>query len=375
MEISAFALLYNYRLFRRLAGKTAGIMAVVKANAYGHGMAEVAKILATSASPKSQVPGSKTDSRPLWFGVDSGAEALALRGIGISEPILVLGLICPEEFRGLTANNVSFVLARKEDIDLLPPRAKFQIKIETGTNRLGFFPQELPFVIRRLERLRKRPEGFYTHFADAENTHSRFWKRQLVEFRRAEGLFLRAWSAPLFKHASATAAALQYPSARFDIVRVGIGLYGLEPDPRLRALPVVQKLRPVLSWKTRTVQVKKVLRGATVGYDRTFRARRPMTIAVLPVGYWDGYDRGLSSRGVVLLRGKRARVIGRVCMNMTMVDVSDVPRPGVGEEVTLLGKSRNGEEITVANMARQLHTITYEVVTRINPLIPRVIVL
>lgn len=374
VEISSAALRHNLQLFRRLVGVPTAVMAVIKANAYGHGMTEVAKVLTASVSSKSKVSSSKTDNRLLWFGVNSGAEALALRQEGISAPILVLGLVGPEEFEELAAKDISFAVSRIEDLAFLPVRARFQIKIETGTHRLGFFPQELSLVIRRLKKLRRRPEGFYTHFADAERVRSRFWKQQLKELERAERLFLRAWKKPLLKHASATAAALQYPSAHFDIVRIGIGLYGLEPDPEFCKHPLIRELRPVLSWKTRIVQVKKVPKGATIGYDRAYRARRPITIAVLPVGYWDGYARGLSSFGSVLLRGVRVPVVGRVCMNMTMADVSAAPHPKTGEEVILLGKSKNGKEISVVQMAKQLNTITYEIVTRINPLIPRVIV-
>ena len=366
VEISAHALRANHRTFRRLLGPSVALMAAVKANAYGHGMEQVARILASVPAPKR--------AAPLWFGVDSAAEALRLRESGIREQILVLGISDPADFLPMAETRVSFVLARFQDIACLPISARVHLKVETGTHRLGFFPEELPKVFGALHRRGIIPEGLYTHVADAENMHSPFLSTQRERFLRAESLAFRMWpNARLLRHLSATAAALRDPAARCDMVRVGIGLYGLLPDKGFLHHPIAKKLRPALSWKTRVVQVKRILKGESVGYDRTYHAARAMTIAVLPVGYWDGFDRRLSNTGTVLVRGKKASVVGRVCMNMTMADVSNIPRVREGDEVVLLGKQGH-TEITAAEMAAALGTINYEVVTRINPLLMRAVV-
>ncbi|KPJ70313.1 hypothetical protein AMJ51_02305, partial [Microgenomates bacterium DG_75] len=179
-------------------------------------------------------------------------------------------------------------------------------------------------------------------------------------------------------HTACSAAIILYPQTYFDLVRLGISLYGLWPSREVKILvnrskkPKVE-LKPVLSWKARVVQVKKVSKGETIGYGRTFRTNREMKIAVVPVGYWDGYDRKLSNNGRVLIKGQFCPIVGRVCMNMFMVDVSEIPHLRLEEEVILIGK-QGKNEITVEELAEKIGTINYEMITRINPLIPRKVV-
>lgn len=368
VEISSSALLHNCRQFQKLLEPSAALIAVVKSNAYGHGLVAVSRVLAASIAPKAR------QKNPLWFGVDSCEEALALRRAGIVQPILVLGLSSPRQFPVMALRKVHFALSRIEDIPFLPLRARFQIKIETGTNRLGVNLNMLSRVAAALREHRRIPEGFYTHFAEAENRSSGFWKIQLRNLRAAQAIIERHWPRrKFFVHASATAAALSHRSARLQAVRIGIGLYGLPPDVVFARNAVIRRLRPALVWKTRVAFVRRIAKGETIGYGRTFRAAGPMTIATLPVGYWDGYDRRLSGIGKVLFRGRKARVVGRVCMNMTMIDLSAFKSPKTGEEVILLGKHRNGEEISATEIASTIRTINYEVITRINPLIPRIV--
>lgn len=368
VEISSSALLHNYRQFQKLLRPSVVLIAVIKSNAYGHGLVEVARALAAPASSKIK------RKNPLWFGVDSCEEALTLRRAGINRPILVLGLADPKQFSVLASQKVHVAISRIADIPFLSPQSRFQIKIETGTNRLGVSPIMLSRMAAALREHSLVPEGFYTHFAEAENPSSGFWKTQLKNLHAARAIMERTWPKKnFFIHASATAAALLHRSAHLRAVRIGIGLYGLPPDIGFARDATIRRLRPVLAWKTRVIYVRHIAKGETVGYNRTFRAAKPMIVATLPVGYWDGYDRRLSGKGEVLFRGKKARVIGRVCMNMTMVDLSAFKNPVAGEEVILLGKHRNGMEISATNIASATRTINYEIITRINPLIPRMV--
>ncbi len=219
-------------------------------------------------------------------------------------------------------------------------------------------------------------EGVYTHFANIEDTlDPSFAKLQVQRFQEALGIIERAGIRPVHIHASATAGALLYSDMDFTMVRVGIGAYGIWPsrETQLAARERGRQisLSPVLTWKTRVVQVKKIQAGDYVGYGLTYQARRPMQAVVLPIGYYDGYDRGLSNSGRALIHGQPVPVIGRVAMNMTMLDVTDVgAQPD--DEVVLLGRQASAE-IRAEELAEKIGTIPYEVLARINPLIPRIL--
>ena len=387
VEIDASALRHNLSVFQKLVGPQTAVMAVVKANAYGHGLPEIVSILASSF----QLPASS-----LWFGVDSIDEALLIRDLNVKNKILVLGYIPPKRLQEVIANDISFSVYSKELLETIAKnrwvrlaarqarldsarqarldsarqakKPQMHIKIETGTNRLGMRFEELANVAPLLKKHADWIEGIYTHFADTENPQSFFWKEQRARFKEAIALLEKIGVQPM-RHAASSAAALLYPEARYDMARVGIGLYGLSPLVHMRPSGS-HALKPVLTWRTKIAQIKKVQKGETVGYDRAFKALDDMTIAILPVGYWDGYDRRFSNNGEVLVEGTRARVAGRVCMNMTMIDITDVKNAREGDEVVLLGKQKK-EEITAEESAEKIGTINYEVVARINPCIPR----
>lgn len=377
VEIDAAALRHNLGVFQKLAGSKTAVMAVVKANAYGHGLLEVAKILATFEKLKIQ-------NSKLWFGVDSLDEALLIRNLKIKNPILILSFIPPERLEEVIANDISFSVYSKELLEMIAKKQwakkpRMHIKIETGTNRLGMRFEELAKSAPLLKKHTDWIEGIYTHFADTENPQSSFWKEQVARFEEAVALFKQMGVDPP-RHTASSAATLLYPEARYDMIRVGISLYGLWPSREIESRIKNQEswnkkfvLKPVLSWKTRIAQIKKVKKGETVGYDRTFRVERAGRIAILPVGYGDGYDRRFSINGEVLVGGARARVIGRVCMNMTMIDITDIKNAREGGEVVLLGKQKN-EKMSAEELAKKIGTIHYEVVARINPLIARIII-
>lgn len=368
MEIDAAALRHNFSIFQKLVGENTRIMVVVKANAYGHGIAEVVKILTTSAKIKNK-------NSKLFFGVDNIDEALCIRRLDVKNPILVLGYIPPERLKEAIENDISFSVYAEELLEGIvkkrwTKKPRMHIKIETGTNRLGMGFEELAAAAPLLKKRADWVEGIYTHFADTENPQSSFWKEQIARFEEAAALLKKTGADPI-RHAASSAGALLYPEAHYDMVRVGIGFYGLCPSVYVRPL-VPHILKPVLSWKTKIVQIKKVKKSGTIGYGRTFKVSHDVMIAILPIGYWDGYDRRLSNNGEVLVGGARARIAGRVCMNMTMIDITDIKNVREGDEVVLLGEQKKGK-MSVEELAEKIGTIHYEIVTRINPSIPRVV--
>jgi len=372
VEISKKALIYNLKQFRKRVGKKVKIMAVVKANAYGHGIGEVAKIVSVNGAD--------------WLGVNSLEEGVLLREEGIALPILILGYIPLIKIGEAVKNNLSFVVYSQQAIKKanqearkLNKKAKAHLKIETGTNRQGIKIKEISsFAKFCLKQKNILVEGIYTHYANIEDTlDPGFAMEQLKVFKRAVQLIKEVNVKIPVKHTACSAATILFDKTFFDLVRVGIGLYGLWPSPETKISAQEKKikidLRPVLAWKTKVAQIKEVPQGETIGYGRTYRTGRKSKIAILPVGYWDGYDRRLSNSGRVLIGGQFAPVVGRVCMNMIMVDVTDISKVNVEDEVVLLGK-QGKNEITAEEIAQKVGTINYEIVTRINPELPRKVV-
>ncbi|MCU0664317.1 MAG: alanine racemase [Myxococcota bacterium] len=366
-EIDGAALRSNVDQFRRIVGDRV-LLAVVKANAYGHGSELVSReALAAGAD---------------WLGVFAIREGLALRASGIEAPILVLGPPMGDVSGALSAGlrlTVSSLNAAQEVAKVGLKGARLHLKLETGTNRQGLLGHELGEAASILSSSGAIVEGACTHFADIEDTTDHdFAQKQLARFEeRLEELRSLGNSVPL-PHAACSAATILFPSTHFAMVRVGISLYGLWPSRETfvsaRTLGrAAISLRPALTWKTRIAQIKKLGVGEYVGYGRTYRATHQTRIAVLPIGYADGYDRGLSSGAHVLVRGVRAPVRGRICMNMTLVDVTDIPQAQDGDEVVLLG-DQGEEKITAEDLARLAGTINYEIVARISPDLPRVLV-
>jgi alanine racemase len=312
---------------------------------------------------------------------------VALREAGIQAPVLVIGYV---PFLGLeeaVTRDLRLTVYNRETVKRLAALAvrlrktvRLHVKVETGTWRQGVDVKDVgPFV----RDIRKRPglvvEGLSSHFANIEDTTKHDYPlRQLECYRAAcRDLEARGLDVPL-KHMSCTASTLLFPEPDFNLARVGIGLYGLWPSKETYLSCILEKkkplaLEPVLSWKARIAQVKKIPAGAFVGYGCTFRTTRPTVLAVVPVGYFDGYDRGLSNAAHVLVKGRRAPVRGRVAMDFFMADVTDVPGVKLEDEVTLLGADGH-ERISAEDLAALAGTISYEILSRINPLVPRIVV-
>jgi alanine racemase len=366
VEVSRSALLQNVRSVCE-AVKPAKIMAVVKSNAYGHGMAGVAACVRREVG---------------WFGVDSVDEALELRKKGIRKPVLILGYVPPERLSECARYGFSFVAYNLETLKAVSKiRAKtgafkVHLKIETGTTRQGLEGAALEAFVRRAMKIPSvRLEGAYTHYANIEDTTDpSYAMKQLKRFRTEVARIRRLGASPAVLHTACSAAAILYPETRFGMIRLGISLYGhwssKETLAAARQKGLKIKLTPALSWKTVVAQVKTVPKGTPVSYGLTETVSRPSKLAVLPVGYWDGLDRGLSSVGCALIRGRRCKIMGRVCMNMTVVDVTDIRSVKAGDEVVLIGKQ--GSEVIIAEeIASKIGSISYEVLTRINPVIER----
>ena len=381
VEVDNRALLHNFSVIQKHVGKDVAVMAIVKSNAYGHGLLEVAQTLKTVGGWSSEY--SELQPPTVWFGVDNIDEALAVKKEGIKNPILILGYIPRSRLTEVVKDGFRFALY---DIDVLKECARIakklkkkafvHIKMETGTYRQGVMPEDINAFTKAIKRYREYvvAEGIYTHFADTENISSAYYKEQLNVFEKIVSLFKELGITPRYCHTAASAATLLYPKTFFNMVRWGIGLYGLYPSKDVQSLALNNvKLKPVLAWKTRIVQIKIVPKGSTIGYNRAFKASQPMKIAILPVGYWDGYDRRFSSNGMVLVHGRRCAVVGRICMNMCMADVTGIRSVRTGDEVVLLGR-QGSEEITTEEIAAKIGTINYEVITRINSLIPRMVI-
>ena len=386
IEIDAKVLRKNAEQFLRLIPPGTRLMAVIKSNAYGHGLVMVAKELAElrSTNIPDLVPlgGTKSGMEQLWFGVDSITEALRLRREGIKNPILVLGFTLPsrlgeaaEKGIALTVSNTGALKA----IGTLTRRPPVHIKIDTGMHRQGFFPAEMPHIIRLLTRFKIKPEGICTHFASAKDPRDpRYTLKQLSVFRDVTSEMERAGYGGMIRHAAASGGTILFPESRLDMVRVGMGLYGYWPSPESRDTRHITRnteisLKLALTWKTIVSEVKSIPKGALVGYDGTERVGRPTRIAVLPVGYWHGIDRGLSQIGDVVIRGRKAKMLGRISMDMTVVDVTDIPGVKPGDGAILIG-GRGKKAISADAIAEKIQTTAYEILTRINPLIRRTII-
>jgi alanine racemase len=373
IEIDRLALSHNLQQFRRLIGSKRKLLATVKANAYGHGILEVGNIAQRQGAD--------------WLGVHSVKEGILLRENKVNCPILVLGYVPFDELELSVEHNLRMTVYNPETVERLGSlsarsgeKIPLHLKVETGTHRQGIREE---ILLSFIEKIQSYPglilEGLSSHFANIEDTTDHSYALfQLDNFKRiCHKLESRGISIPV-KHIACTAAAILFPDTYFDMVRIGIGMYGLWPSKETYLSCILQnrepiQLKPALTWKTRVAQIKKVPKGAYVGYGCTFRATRETLLAVLPIGYYDGYSRAFSNVSYVLLKGQRAQVRGRVAMDFITIDVTDIPGVELEEEVVLLGEDK-GDKITAEDLARLAGTINYEIVTRINPQIPRIIV-
>ncbi len=365
VEIDLGAIAHNTRRIKEMVGPDVDVMVTLKADAYGHGAVKVAQTALNNGAT--------------WLGVACLPEAQVLRDAGIAAPILILGYTPAWQARDslrcdlrATVFSVDVARALSKAAVALNREARVHIKVDTGMHRLGLFPEE---VIGFIQAIRDLPnlviEGLFTHFSVADGAdewYRAYTGQQLQKFQRLLSDLEEAGIQIPVIHAANSAGTLAWPEARFNLVRPGIAVYGLAPSPDV---PLPPDFRPALTWKTQIAQVKELPPGSYVSYGATYRTDDRRRIAVIPVGYADGFRRAPRTWGEVLVRGQRAPLVGRVCMDQTMIDVTHIAGVRQGDEVVLIGE-QGDDRITAEEVAERLGTINYEVVSEILARVPRV---
>ncbi|MEK7540012.1 MAG: alanine racemase [Patescibacteria group bacterium] len=370
IHISRQALLHNAKTIAAWV-KPAKLMAVVKSNAYGHGASQVVSVLEQSDAVD-------------WYGVIALSEALHLRSQGVTRPVLVLGYVAAEadQLSDAIQHHISLTVYNPADLaklahlaEQLQIKVHVHLKVETGLNRLGFSFQALPEILPLLQHPWVNVEGVSSHFASVEEQDMEHTNQQLKRFQQAIDWLAEHGIHPQEKHIASSAGACLLPQARYTMVRVGIALYGQYPSLANQASLHGQfQLQPILTWQAPVLHVKPVAVGEVVGYGCTYTVTQPTSIAVVGAGYADGVNRLLSNTGRMLLNGQTCPIIGRVSMNSCTLDVTHLSQPPqVGEFATLLG-TQGGQTISAMEVADQLDTISYEVLTRLNWVIHRQVI-
>lgn len=344
-EIDIESLKTNYQYAKRLVGEDVGIISVVKADAYGHGAVAVSKALVDSCGSQ-------------MLGVATVEEALELRESGIKAPILLLGGIYPNEAELVIKNYLTPSLFSEPIASVLNTCAErfgfrlgYHLKVDTGMTRLGADINEIRDLLSEFSDFKNlEMQGLFTHFANADMEVADYTIKQIFSFKKIHSLVNERGFCPKYLHLANSAAIQRFPESYMNVVRPGIMLYG-------SGITQNSKLKPVMKLKTKIIQIKSIPSGVPVSYGGTFVTKRPTRIATLPIGYADGYLRTLSNRSRVSIMGYSVPVVGTVCMDLTMIDVTDVPGVNVGDEVTIFGDDR----VKVEDLARWAETITYEV--------------
>ncbi|SRR6056297_1024241 len=375
LEISRKNLLHNLQEFCRRVGDGVDVCPVLKSNAYGHGLEQTAEII---------------QGKTKWLAVDSVDEACQLkkilkkRGSG-QKNILILGYTLSDNLEEVVKNGFHQVVANLQTLKNLEKichklnlPAFVHLKIETGTARRGIWLKDLSEYLKIIKNNPLlRLAGISTHFANIEDTtEHEYAKLQLKKYKKALESVNKYGFSGFIKHTACSAAAILFSKTHFDLIRPGISLYGMWSSPQTRVSAqqkfIDVQLKPVMTWKTKVAHIKELPAQMPVGYGCTEKVSQKTLSAVLPIGYWDGFDRCLSSIGQVLINGQRCRILGRVFMNMIVVDVSAVKNIELEDEAVILGRQKN-EFISAEEIAEKVNTINYEVTTRLNPKIKRTI--
>ena len=364
--INLDAVCYNMEQMHHNLSDNTQMIGVIKADGYGHGAVQIGREL-------------EKMSYVFGFAVATAEEAMILRRVGLQKPILILGYTFPYCYEELIRYNIRQTVFREDTIDELAECArrmcktvKVHVKVDTGMTRVGIRPDDdgIAFVDKALHTEGIEIEGMFTHFARADETDKRSAREQLKKFQDfMERVEKELDFAIPIKHCSNSAGIVELPEANMDLVRAGISLYGLWPSEQVSR--DIVSLQPVLSLKSHIVYIKEVEAGVPVSYGGIYVTSKKMRVATIPVGYGDGYPRGLSNKGYVLICGKKAPVLGRVCMDQFMVSVDDIPEAAEGDEVTLIG--RDGDiEITMEQLGELSGRFNYELACDLGKRIPRV---
>ena len=353
IEVNLDAIAQNVRNIKKLIGEKTELMAVVKGNAYGHDVLEVVPVVLNNGATR--------------LAVARLEEGIFLRKAGITVPILILGLTLKQQAELLVSYSITPTVSEYEMIEELSKfavkeerTAKVHLKVDTGMGRIGILPDHILDLVKKIKALKNiEIEGIFTHFSVADEKDKAYTEMQFKKFMDVLTVLENEGIRIPVKHVGNSAALLDLPHMCLDLVRPGISVYGLYPS---REVQKTVKLIPAQAFKTRIVFLKELPTGEDISYGRTYTTKKKRTVvASLPVGYADGYNRLLSNQGEVLIKGRRFPVIGRVCMDQTMVDVTNLPLVKVGDEVVLWGRQGH-EEITVEEIAEKIGTINYEIV-------------
>jgi len=356
LEINLDAIAHNVKTIKQIVGENTQIIAVVKANAYGHGAIEVSETL--------------LENGVTMLGVGVVDEGIVLRKAGIKAPILVCGLTTGDQFESLVLHNLTATVCDLRTAQILSriadkrkKRVRIHIKIDTGMGRLGILSKDTLNFVKEISEMKNiEIEGIFTHFAASNEEDGIYTRKQFEKYKKAlleleeEGI-----NIPL-RHVANSAAILHSSSLHLNAVRPGIALYGLFPSPKTKR---TIQLKPAAEFKTKIVFLKKVPAGKSIGYGRTYITTKSSRIATLPVGYADGYSWLLSNKGEVLVRGRRAPIIGRICMDLCMIDVTHISGVQIGDEVVLWGK-QGSEMISAEEVAQKIGSIVYEVICMVD---------
>lgn len=356
-EVNLGAVKHNLLQIKRIIHPTTKIMAVVKADAYGHGVVRISQTLVEN----------KVD----YLAVAGWSEAKELRDANIKSKILILGYT-PGDFIYDVADNFitqtiyNFDILQKYIKKLKNKKLKIHLKIDTGMNRLGISPQNAIDIIKNILKMKNiELEGIFTHFSSADSDR-KYTMYQFLKFKNIiHQLNYEKIEIPLL-HCCNSAATIKFPSMHLNMVRPGIAIYGMLPFAT-KTINVI----PVMSLKSKIISVKEVGKGEKISYNGTFITQRKSKIATVPIGYADGYSRRLSNWGEVLIRGKKVKVVGNVCMDFIMVDVTNIKDVNIGDEIILMGTSRN-QKITADDIAKKIGTINYEITCLVEKRVPRV---
>lgn len=373
VEINALSLHSNIASLQALLKSEVNFCAVVKANAYGHDTDTLVRLALIEGVDH--------------FAVDSIDEAIVVRKRAPEATIFILGYTVAERVPEIVQNNFIQTVYDEEIITHIGKEATAQqkkahinLKIETGTQRQGIDLKKIDSILREIRRFERflNLAGISSHYATAEEVKTpEFLQKQTDVFCKALQIAKDLGFDPPYQHIACSAAAIAFPETQGTLARYGIALYGLWSSNELHRQNNLSssaiELKPVLSWRTRIAQIKDVPSGVTIGYGRTYTSDRPIRIAVLPIGYYDGYRRVSSRKGHVLIKGQKCPILGTICMNMMVVDISTLPNTKKGDVVTLLGCD-GMHTISAEKLAENMKTINYEVVTQINPKIPRIVV-
>ncbi|MCL4535121.1 MAG: alanine racemase [Bacteroidetes bacterium] len=361
-EIDLDAIAANVRALRACTGPGVQLAAVVKANAYGHGMEAVA--------------GAALEAGATWLAVNTADEGVRLRVAGFACRVLVMGYAAAWEAGKIVTNDLTPTLNTMElALGLASAAAasgktvNVHVKLDTGLGRFGLLPEEvLPFVQALSGIPRLRLEGIWTHFASADETDKAYTHRQLAVYHHVlASLAAHGITLPL-RHAANSAATMEVPESHLDLVRCGIALYGLYPSPEVgRGVA----LRPAMALKSRIARVRTLPAGSSISYNRTYTTSAPTRVALVPIGYADGLTRALSNRGALLVHGRRAPIVGRVCMDQCVVNVDHIPGVAQDDEAVAIG-AQGDEEITADEVAALASTINYEITCNVSARVPRV---